>query len=136
MAIYKEIKNINGVTTTYHRIDHIEYNLKEDSIHIKILNYVDKEIRDLELKIKEAKEEASKIMTILNDSSYDINPGQTDMYIAKLERLGKILDKDMDGTFYVDFNEIYLEGIKDCYSINSIYKRLSEFQDYSGCKEV
>lgn len=76
-------------------------------------------------------------MDILNDSSFDLNPGQTDEYIAKLERLGKVLDKDIkNGTFYVDFNEVELEGINNCYSINSIYNRLKDLEIYSGCKEV
>ena len=46
MALNKEIVNGSGVTTTYHRIDHVS--ITDNQMHCSVLSYVSSFYRDLD----------------------------------------------------------------------------------------
>lgn len=53
MALKKDLSNVNGINTTYHRINAIEIDYDKNVCTLKISNYTDKNYRNEEKKFEE-----------------------------------------------------------------------------------
>lgn len=134
MALKKKIQSINGVTSNYHRIISVNFDMLNNKAVVYIAHYINKDIRDKEKEIVKAEKEANDCYELLNN--YSLTSNQREVYISKLDKLNKILANKINGEYYVDLSEVELENIKNLTNINYIYERLKDLEIYSGAQEV
>lgn len=134
MALNKDIELLNGITTQYHRIMTVRYDVLNDMISVMIQSYIDKSYRDEEKEFAQLQNEANKLLDDIQ--SQNLSQEEKEIYNEKIKKISDKLEDKIQPVYCVDVNEVNLRGINDCYSIKSIYQRLMKTQEYSGSQEV
>ncbi len=134
MALNKNIELLNGITTQYHRIMTVRYDVLNDMISVMIQSYIDKSYRDEEKEFAQLQNEANKLLDDIQ--SQNLSQEEKEIYNEKIKKISDKLEDKIQPVYCVDVNEVNLRGINDCYSIKSIYQRLMKTQEYSGSQEV
>ena len=134
MALNKKIELLNGITTQYHRIMTVRYDVLNDMISVMIQSYIDKSYRDEEKEFAQLQNEANKLLDDIQ--SQNLSQEEKEIYNEKIKKISDKLEDKIQPVYCVDVNEVNLRGISDCYSIKSIYQRLMKTQEYSGSQEV
>lgn len=134
MALNKDIELLNGITTQYHRIMTVRYDVLNDMISVMIQSYIDKSYRDKEKEFTQLQNEANKLLDTIQ--SQNLSQEEKEIYNEKIKKISDKLEDKIQPIYCVDVNEINLRGINNCYSIKSIYQRLMKTQEYSGSQEV
>lgn len=134
MALNKNIELLNGITTQYHRIMTVRYDVLNDMISVMIQSYIDKSYRDEEKEFAQLQNEANKLLDDIQ--SQNLSQEEKEIYNEKIKKISDKLEDKIQPVYCIDVNEINLRGINDCYSIKSIYQRLMKTQEYSGSQEV
>lgn len=134
MALNKDIELLNGITTQYHRIMTVRYDILNDMISVMIQSYIDKSYRDEEKEFAQLQNEANKLLDDIQ--SQNLSQEEKEIYNEKIKKISDKLEDKIQPVYCIDVNEINLRGINNCYSIKSIYQRLMKTQEYSGSQEV
>lgn len=134
MALNKDIELLNGITTQYHRIMTVRYDILNDMISVMIQSYIDKSYRDEEKEFTQLQNEANKLLDDIQ--SQNLSQEEKEIYNEKIKKISDKLEDKIQPVYCIDVNEINLRGINNCYSIKSIYQRLMKTQEYSGSQEV
>lgn len=134
MALNKDIELLNGITTQYHRIMTVRYDVLNDMISVMIQSYIDKSYRDEEKEFAQLQNEANKLLDDIQ--SQNLSQEEKEIYNEKIKKISDKLEDKIQPVYCIDVNEVNLRGINDCYSIKSIYQRLMKTQEYSGSQEV
>lgn len=134
MALNKTIELLNGVSTQYHRIMTVRYDVLNDMISVMIQSYIDKSYRDEEKEFAQLQNEANKLLDDIQ--SQNLSQEEKEIYNEKIKKISDKLEDKIQPVYCIDVNEVNLRGINDCYSIKSIYQRLMKTQEYSDSQEV
>lgn len=130
MALYKEIEMLNGVKTSYHRIEAAHKDSYSDEIEVNIVSYVSIEIRDKEI----------WGYSLMREYNQAITDGDESKAQKMREDYSVMLEKFMavNGSLSV-MNKVYeisLEDLNGDISFKSIYEYLKTIDDFESAEDI
>ena len=111
MALNKDIELLNGITTQYHRIMTVRYDVLNDMISVMIQSYIDKSYRDEEKNYIQLQNEANKLLDTIQ--SQNLSQEEKEIYNEKIKKISDKLEDKIQPIYCIDVNEVNL-SIKPC----------------------
>jgi len=139
MAMHKLIKNEKGVETTYHRIGSFNFNADTKILIVKIKEYVNESIRQIEKESfnhentkQEKYGELNSLMDMERTNEVNDKVIKVSNEINKLNEIDMLIEEDL----YVYETEIELFIDENRLSRNIIYNELKKLDRYKDSKDV